>query len=75
MYLVSIKSNSTGKWSHTSLAFAHAHAFWSSDWDVSTVEEEASVANEQKLTKVKVKVSLYLTKHHAMKTYWGSGGI
>jgi len=23
---------------------------------------------------VKVK-SLYLTKHHAMKTYWGSGGI
>jgi hypothetical protein len=26
--------------------------------------------------KVKVKVkSLYLTKHHAMKTYWGRGGI
>jgi hypothetical protein len=25
--------------------------------------------------KVKVKLSLYLTKHHAMKTYWGSGGI
>jgi hypothetical protein len=23
--------------------------------------------------KVKVKLSLYLTKHHAMKTYWGSG--
>jgi hypothetical protein len=27
--------------------------------------------------KVKVKVKLFpcLTKHHAMKTYWGSGGI
>jgi hypothetical protein len=25
--------------------------------------------------KVKVKLSLSLTKHHAMKTYWGSGGI
>jgi hypothetical protein len=25
--------------------------------------------------KVKVKFSLCLTKHHAMKTYWGSGGI
>jgi hypothetical protein len=25
--------------------------------------------------KVKVKLSLYLGKHHAMKTYWGSGGI
>jgi hypothetical protein len=24
---------------------------------------------------VKVKLSLCLTKHHAMKTYWGSGGI
>jgi hypothetical protein len=23
----------------------------------------------------KVKLSLCLTKHHAMKTYWGSGGI
>jgi hypothetical protein len=21
------------------------------------------------------KFSLYLTKHHAMETYWGSGGI
>jgi hypothetical protein len=26
-------------------------------------------------TKVKVKLSLCLTKHHAMKAYWGSGGI
>jgi hypothetical protein len=26
-------------------------------------------------TKVKVKLSLCLTKHHAVKTYWGSGGI
>jgi hypothetical protein len=25
--------------------------------------------------KVKVKLSLCLTKHHALKTYWGSGGI
>jgi hypothetical protein len=25
--------------------------------------------------KVKVKLSLCLTKHHAMKTYWGSGDI
>jgi hypothetical protein len=25
--------------------------------------------------KVKVKLSLCLTQHHAMKTYWGSGGI
>jgi aspartate oxidase len=25
--------------------------------------------------KVKVKLSLCLTKHHAMRTYWGSGGI
>jgi hypothetical protein len=27
------------------------------------------------LLKVNVKLSLCLTKHHAMKTYWGSGGI
>jgi hypothetical protein len=27
------------------------------------------------VVKVKVKSSLCLTKHHAMKTYWGSGGI
>jgi len=25
--------------------------------------------------KIKVKLSLCLTKHHAIKTYWGSGGI
>jgi hypothetical protein len=25
--------------------------------------------------KVKLKLSLCLTKHHAMKAYWGSGGI
>jgi hypothetical protein len=25
--------------------------------------------------KVKVKLSLCLTEHHAMKVYWGSGGI
>jgi hypothetical protein len=27
------------------------------------------------VVKVKVKLSLYLTEHHAMKTYWGCGGI
>jgi hypothetical protein len=26
------------------------------------------------VTVSKVKVLLYLTKHHAMKAYWGSGG-
>jgi hypothetical protein len=30
--------------------------------------------NEKKV-KVNVKLSLCLTKHHAMKTYWESGGI
>jgi hypothetical protein len=25
--------------------------------------------------KLKVKLSLFLTEHHDMKTYWGSGGI
>jgi len=25
--------------------------------------------------KLKIKLSLFLTKHHAMKTYWGSAGI
>jgi len=27
------------------------------------------------LSHVNVKLSLCLTKHHAIKTYWGSGGI
>jgi hypothetical protein len=27
------------------------------------------------IMKVKVKLSVCLTKHHTMKTYWGSGGI
>jgi len=27
------------------------------------------------LVTLKVKFSLCLTKHHAMKAYWGSGGI
>jgi len=26
-------------------------------------------------SEVKVKLSLGLTKHHAMETYWGNGGI
>jgi hypothetical protein len=41
----------------------------------------ASVKNKPEMyksyveLKVKVKLSLFLTKHHAMKTYWGSGVI
>jgi hypothetical protein len=27
------------------------------------------------IIKVKVKLSLCLTKHHTMKAYWGNGGI
>jgi hypothetical protein len=30
---------------------------------------------EMSKVKVKVKLSLCLTKHHSMKAYWGSGGI
>jgi hypothetical protein len=30
---------------------------------------------EEVKLKVKVKLPLCLTKHHAMKAYWGSGGI
>jgi hypothetical protein len=26
-------------------------------------------------SKIKVKLSMCLTEHHAMKAYWGSGGI
>jgi hypothetical protein len=32
-------------------------------------------AEEAVILMAKVKVSLCLTKHHAMNTYWGSGGI
>jgi hypothetical protein len=31
--------------------------------------------NNNNEVKVNVKLSLYLTKHHAMKEYWGSRGI
>jgi hypothetical protein len=31
--------------------------------------------NISNIVLVKVKLSLCLTNHHAMKTYWGSGGI
>jgi hypothetical protein len=31
--------------------------------------------NQIEVIKVKVKLSPCLTKHHAMKTYWGSGDI
>jgi len=30
---------------------------------------------QQVVSKLKVKLSLCLTKHHTMKTYWRSGGI
>jgi hypothetical protein len=33
------------------------------------------IGKQQMLPKVKVKLSLCLTKHHAMKAYWGSGCI
>jgi hypothetical protein len=42
-------------------------------------EGEVDISNKTvkyiKAIKVKVKLSLCLTKHYAMKTYWGSGGI
>jgi hypothetical protein len=34
-----------------------------------------SLPPECNLGEVKVKLSMCLTKHHAMNTYWGSGGI
>jgi hypothetical protein len=36
---------------------------WSGSWNITS--------DVDKCSKVKVKLSLYLTKHHAMKTYWG----
>jgi hypothetical protein len=33
------------------------------------------LVSKKKLIYIKVKLYLRLTKHHAMKTYWGSGGI
>jgi hypothetical protein len=33
--------------------------------------DEVTEGNSFKRTKVKVKLFLYLTKHHAMKAYWG----
>jgi hypothetical protein len=38
-------------------------------------EEEEDLSFVLPTSKVKVKLSLCLTKHHAMKTYWESGGI
>jgi hypothetical protein len=37
--------------------------------------KEENRRNVKEENKVKLKLSLYLTKHHAMKTYWRSGGI
>jgi hypothetical protein len=38
-------------------------------------EESARKKSYDDDGKVKVKLSLCFTKYHAMKTYWGSGGI
>jgi hypothetical protein len=38
-------------------------------------QESNLIMNLRWKVKVKGKVSLCLTKHHAMKTYWGSGGL
>jgi hypothetical protein len=43
--------------------------------DVKRPERETDHPLSSSKVKVKVKLSLCLTKHHAMKTYWGSGGI
>jgi hypothetical protein len=39
--------------------------------------QNISIAYEsfESVVKVKIKLSLCLTKHHTMKTYWGSGGM
>jgi hypothetical protein len=37
------------------------------------VDDMILVENVSYIICVKVNLSLYLTKHHAMKTYWGSG--
>jgi hypothetical protein len=34
-----------------------------------------SVRKDSCMVKGKVKLSLCLTKHHSMKTYWGNGGV
>jgi hypothetical protein len=39
------------------------------------VLSEATFVNAYEHVNVKVKLSLCLTEHHAMKAYWGSGGI
>jgi hypothetical protein len=40
-----------------------------------TLKEKYRLRAFEYTVKVKVNLSLCLTKHHAMKTYWGSGGI
>jgi hypothetical protein len=39
------------------------------------VNNDILLSNLEGKGKKKVKLSLCLTKHHAMKTYWGSGSI
>jgi len=53
-------------------------SFWcSSIWRNSDLNWCVRTLNciAERLLKLKVKLSLCLTKHHAMKTDWGSGGI
>jgi hypothetical protein len=42
---------------------------------ISKYPQEITILQTEFVGKVKLKVSLCLTKHQAMKTYWGSGGI
>jgi hypothetical protein len=53
------------------------------DWSTQLLRLFAAVNNtatkhtgsKRKAQNVEVKSSLCLTEHHAMKTYWGSGGV
>jgi hypothetical protein len=55
--------------------FITAYTNWDIIYFAAPVTPHSHVHRETEEVKVKVKLSLYLTKHHAMKTYWGSGGI
>jgi hypothetical protein len=53
---------------------------WDTGRQVSTKPSQVNIpfsyqVNVKVKVKVKVKLSLYLTKHHAMKAYWGSEDI
>jgi hypothetical protein len=62
--------------SHSTHQFKHSR-LWLVDKKYSgvlPVQSNKEIFTNQRLS-YKVKLSLCLTKHHAMKTYWGSGGI